>query len=370
MSSFHAHHTPVSMMPLAASELPGWPWLTRRGRQPGPVARATLVGGLVGVLIATATIVVLGSALSDLMLDMVRARAVDQLQLGVLGLLRPSDFTPPYTEAKLDDLSARLEPVVARLRGPSSGLIRVNVIGADGTILFSDNPTVRGKLVPPSEKSELAEALSGEVGSDRHSSLSSEENEDLWPQYQDVFEVYVPIVLDGRIVGAYEIYQDNGAIRPLLAWLWLIIAGTSAILFHVVARWAPTTERPPRGDQVGAALSPPPTPVVEPASQVVPGPAVVVGSDVTASLTPRELEVLHLMATSRGYREIAEELVVSEETVRTHAKAVLRKLRQPSRTRAVVAAVAAGILKVPEQNGKHVGPHASDESTGDGSVSS
>jgi DNA-binding NarL/FixJ family response regulator len=38
------------------------------------------------------------------------------------------------------------------------------------------------------------------------------------------------------------------------------------------------------------------------------------------------------MATSHSYREIARELVVSEETVRTHAKSVLGKLGQHDRT--------------------------------------
>jgi DNA-binding CsgD family transcriptional regulator len=71
-----------------------------------------------------------------------------------------------------------------------------------------------------------------------------------------------------------------------------------------------------------------------------------VASAVPGRLTRRELQVLRLMATSHGYREIATELVVSEETVRSHVKSILRKLRQPGRTRAVVFAVATGILEV------------------------
>jgi DNA-binding NarL/FixJ family response regulator len=64
------------------------------------------------------------------------------------------------------------------------------------------------------------------------------------------------------------------------------------------------------------------------------------------SLSPRELEVLRLMATSHTYREIASQLVVGEETVRSHVKSILHKLGQPDRTQAVVAAVKAGLLQL------------------------
>jgi DNA-binding NarL/FixJ family response regulator len=57
------------------------------------------------------------------------------------------------------------------------------------------------------------------------------------------------------------------------------------------------------------------------------------------ALSPRELEVLRLMATAMTYFEIGERLFISEETVRTHAKSILAKLGQPNRTQAVVAAV-------------------------------
>jgi len=42
--------------------------------------------------------------------------------------------------------------------------------------------------------------------------------------------------------------------------------------------------------------------------------------------------------------------------VRTHVKSVLRKLHQPDRTRAVVAAVSAGILEVPPGPIGYIGP--------------
>ncbi len=63
--------------------------------------------------------------------------------------------------------------------------------------------------------------------------------------------------------------------------------------------------------------------------QVVPrGARAPVGHDV---LTPREADVLGLLALARSNGEIAQELSVSVETVRTHARSVFRKLGVRSR---------------------------------------
>jgi DNA-binding NarL/FixJ family response regulator len=48
-------------------------------------------------------------------------------------------------------------------------------------------------------------------------------------------------------------------------------------------------------------------------------------------LTPREREVLRLLARGYAYKEIAAELFISVKTVETHASNVLRKLRLSSR---------------------------------------
>lgn len=63
-------------------------------------------------------------------------------------------------------------------------------------------------------------------------------------------------------------------------------------------------------------------------------------------LTPRELEVLKLLGTSRSNKEIAEALVVTEETVRSHIKSILHKLRQPNRTQAVLAALRMRLIEL------------------------
>lgn len=58
-----------------------------------------------------------------------------------------------------------------------------------------------------------------------------------------------------------------------------------------------------------------------------------------ATLTPRELDVLALMATTATNREIAAQLTLAEETVRSHVKSILRKLNARNRTQAVVEAL-------------------------------
>lgn len=60
--------------------------------------------------------------------------------------------------------------------------------------------------------------------------------------------------------------------------------------------------------------------------------------DLPEALTGRELEVLRLMTGGRAYKEIAEELVVSINTVRTHIKAIYGKLGVNNRTAAIEAA--------------------------------
>ena len=63
-----------------------------------------------------------------------------------------------------------------------------------------------------------------------------------------------------------------------------------------------------------------------------------------ADLTPREHQVLVLLADGLTNRQIAERLVVSEHTVHRHVTNLLRKLDLPSRTAAAAYAVRSGLL--------------------------
>lgn len=68
-----------------------------------------------------------------------------------------------------------------------------------------------------------------------------------------------------------------------------------------------------------------------------------------AELTPREREVLALVAEGASNRQIAESLTVSERTARTHVSAILSKLGLVSRTQAALWAVREGLTARPEQ---------------------
>jgi predicted ATPase/DNA-binding CsgD family transcriptional regulator len=63
-----------------------------------------------------------------------------------------------------------------------------------------------------------------------------------------------------------------------------------------------------------------------------------------AGLTAREAEVLQLLADGLSYAEVAERLVLSEKTVGHHVSAVLRKLGEPTRSRAVATALRLGVI--------------------------
>jgi len=69
--------------------------------------------------------------------------------------------------------------------------------------------------------------------------------------------------------------------------------------------------------------------------------------DTASTLTVREREVLVLVARGKSNREIADELVISERTARTHVSNVLVKLGLASRTQAALWAIRAGLAPAP-----------------------
>jgi PAS domain S-box-containing protein len=62
-------------------------------------------------------------------------------------------------------------------------------------------------------------------------------------------------------------------------------------------------------------------------------------------LSSREIDVLRMLATGAGTQEIADDLVIGTETVKTHVARIVRKLEARNRTHAVAIALARGILR-------------------------
>ena len=66
----------------------------------------------------------------------------------------------------------------------------------------------------------------------------------------------------------------------------------------------------------------------------------------TSILTSREKEVFELLITNKTTKEIAEELFISEKTVRNHISNVLQKLQVKGRAHAVVELIRLGELNI------------------------
>ena len=68
-------------------------------------------------------------------------------------------------------------------------------------------------------------------------------------------------------------------------------------------------------------------------------------------LTPRELDVFRLLATGKTNREIANELIIGETTVKTHVTRILMKLGVRDRVQAVVLAYETRLVSPSPRNG-------------------
>jgi DNA-binding NarL/FixJ family response regulator len=125
----------------------------------------------------------------------------------------------------------------------------------------------------------------------------------------------------------------------LVAAIQLVRTGDAlldpSITRRLVERFAPV----PRAAQPLRVL---PAPPASPGA-ALPGPAGTAGRDLSV-LTPRELEVLGLVARGMSTAEIAGSLFLSEATVKTHIARILTKLGLRDRVQAVVLAYECGLV--------------------------
>ena len=115
-----------------------------------------------------------------------------------------------------------------------------------------------------------------------------------------------------------------------------IYGGIVALIFSVVGLWLGLKLTRTR-EKIVVREVPVPVPV--------PGPFVRNTARLRElGITPRELEILELMAAGHSTREMAERLFVSENTVKTHASRLFDKLSARRRTQAVQRAKEAGLI--------------------------
>lgn len=67
-----------------------------------------------------------------------------------------------------------------------------------------------------------------------------------------------------------------------------------------------------------------------------------------SNITPREMEVLHLLANDYTSKQLSQELYISLETVKSHRKNLIRKLGVKTTGGLVCRGFQLGLLHVPE----------------------
>jgi DNA-binding NarL/FixJ family response regulator len=93
--------------------------------------------------------------------------------------------------------------------------------------------------------------------------------------------------------------------------------------------------------------------------------------DITTPLTSKEVQILTFIAEGNTNKRIASILGISEQTIKNHVSAILRKLNANDRAHAVFLALRNGWIAIEvDNNGKHLGdqialgPHPDSSSLG------
>jgi ATP/maltotriose-dependent transcriptional regulator MalT len=141
--------------------------------------------------------------------------------------------------------------------------------------------------------------------------------------------VVAPIVRDGHAVGLLHADQF-GSTRRLneldRELLWTFAAGVGWVMGDIGRRSQRAMAHPTEATTVEDAFPELSLPTVT---------APTLGSNRIGTLTAREVDVLQLMAEGASNAAIGEALVISQATVKSHVRHILRKLRAANRTEAV-----------------------------------
>jgi len=137
----------------------------------------------------------------------------------------------------------------------------------------------------------------------------------------------------GEGEGYMRVFLDEGAPMEVMLRRWQREQGGSPYVSRLVAAFA---AEPQREVQAQAPTAEPAQPVSTAAEEAQP---------LIEPLTDRELDVLEELTKGLTNREIAERLMVSLNTVKTHTKNIYAKLEVRNRTEAVVRAQELGLLE-------------------------
>lgn len=210
--------------------------LTGLVRQLSLLTRFTLTGLTMTALIAAILGWALARELERSALDREARSQADAVTRVLDPFLQTSDFAEALSGQRLADLDR-----IVRERILQAHAVRVKLWGPSGLIVYSTDPELMGQEF--AVEHELAEALDGHLATEV-SDLSKAENEAERQGYARLMEIYVPVRLDGRVVGVYELYHDLDAVQPgivaMQRLLWLSLAAAFGILylalFGLVAR--------------------------------------------------------------------------------------------------------------------------------------
>ncbi|MCD8536068.1 MAG: response regulator transcription factor [Burkholderiaceae bacterium] len=118
-----------------------------------------------------------------------------------------------------------------------------------------------------------------------------------------------------------------------------IVSGDTIISPEMMTKLVGLLRNMPQDD--GQQASAPDT--VQPATEVQPAEMVVQANDPIHDLSPRETEILRLIARGDSNKHIARELDIAETTVKIHVQHILRKLNISNRVHAAVYATTRGL---------------------------
>ena len=144
-------------------------------------------------------------------------------------------------------------------------------------------------------------------------------------------------LLGGLLIGGLKLIEYRFLV---VDHSWELYGGLVAMLFSILGIWLGLKLTRPVEKIVVREVHVPAPPAVAPIAPFVADPAV----RERLGITPRELEILQAIAAGLSNREIAEQLFVSENTVKTHSSRLFEKLSAKRRTQAVEHAKRAGLI--------------------------